>query len=144
VQTLQTLPGIGSFLSYQLAIDLCYSQHWNFDEDDYTQAGPGALRGIAKCFESTGEATPSQVIQWMVEHQEQEFARLGLTAATLFGRRLHAIDCQGLFCETDKYCRVRFPKLTSGRVRMKSAYSPSTQPSIPYLFPPKWGLSPTQ
>jgi len=41
----------------------------------------------------------------MVEHRDAEFARFGLSFNGLWGRRLQAIDCQGLFFETDKYCR---------------------------------------
>ena len=42
------LPLIGNFMAYQLAIDLNYSDVFNFDENDFTIAGPGALRGIKK------------------------------------------------------------------------------------------------
>ena len=41
----------------------------------------------------------------MVDQQEAEFQRLDLPYSGLFGQPLHAVDCQGLFCETDKYCR---------------------------------------
>jgi hypothetical protein len=137
---LHTYPMMGDFMSYQTAIDLNYSDIINFDENDFTKAGPGALRGIAKCFESLGDYTPEEVIMWMVAHQDEEFARLGLPFHGLFGRKLHAIDCQGLFCEADKYCRVAVPELTSARKRIKARFSP--QPSSPVLFfPPKWGIN---
>lgn len=137
--TLQELPMIGPFMAYQLAIDLNYSALFDFDEDDFTIAGPGALRGIAKCFLNINRADTSKIIQWMVIHQEEEFARLGLSFQSLFGRRLHAIDCQGLFCETDKYARAKFPELVSNRKRIKAQYTP-VQESITYFYPPKWGL----
>ena len=49
----------------------------------------------------------------MVEHQQAEFERLGFEFNGLYGRPLHAIDCQGLFCELDKYCREAVPELRS-------------------------------
>jgi hypothetical protein len=133
-------PMIGPFMGYQLAIDLNYSEHLAFSEDDFTMPGPGAQRGLRKVFSDFGGHTPQQLIMRMVERQEEEFERLGLEFHTLFGRRLHAIDCQGLFCETDKYARVAFPELTSARVRIKQEFR-SAGPLTAMRFPPKWGLS---
>jgi alpha-glutamyl/putrescinyl thymine pyrophosphorylase clade 1 len=104
--------------------------------------GPGALRGIAKCFEDLGDHSAHEVIHWMVDHQHSEFERLGLEFRSLWGRPLHAIDCQGLFCEVDKYSRVAFPDLRSSRVRIKAKFRPKAALSTPF-FPPKWGLNST-
>ncbi len=76
----------------------------------------------------------------MVEHQGEEFARLGLKFDGLFERPLKAIDCQGLFCETDKYSRAAFPQLKSNRVRIKQEFSPSSSP-LELFFPPKWEIN---
>lgn len=146
VQVLQSFPLMGPFMAYQTAIDLNYSNVLGFSENDYTQAGPGAVRGLKKAFVNLGDYTPSQAIQWMVDRQAHEFKRLGLKFNGLFGRRLHAIDCQGLFCELDKYCREAVPHLSSNRKRIKARFSPSPDPMALY-FPSKWGLSaelPTQ
>jgi hypothetical protein len=53
---------------------------------------------------------------------------------------LHAIDCQGLFCEIDKASRVMFPQLKSDRVRIKQEFRPSPQP-LHLFYPPKWRLN---
>jgi hypothetical protein len=137
---LRSYPLMGDFMSYQIAIDLNYSDHLNFSENDFTKAGPGAQRGIKKVFSSTGSLSPAEVINWMVEHQGDEFSRLGLSFKGLFGRKLHAIDCQGLFCEVDKYCREAAPDLASARTQIKARHTPSAEP-IAYFFPPKWGLA---
>lgn len=139
VRTLEGYPLMGPFMAYQTAVDLNYSELINFSENDYTQAGPGALRGLAKVFEDLGDYTPSEAIQWMVDQQQAEFERLGLPFSGLFGRPLHAIDCQGLFCETDKYCREAAPELASNRTRIKARYRPSKTP-LELFFPPKWRL----
>jgi hypothetical protein len=136
---LKSLPLIGNFMAYQIAIDMNYSTVFDFDEDDFTVAGPGALRGIAKCFEATGTASPADIIRYMVQHQDEEFDRLGLNFQSLGGRKLHAIDCQGLFCEVDKYCRVKFPDIKSNRTRIKASYKPTAAP-IDFFFPPKWKI----
>lgn len=140
VRALEGFPLMGPFMAYQTAIDLNYSELVSFDEDDYTQAGPGALRGLKKAFKDLGDYAPSDAILWMVERQDAEFERLGLPFGGLFGRRLHAIDCQGLFCELDKYCREAVPSLASNRTRIKARFSPARHP-LDLFFPPKWGLS---
>lgn len=137
---LHSYPLMGDFMSYQIAIDLNYSDLIHFSENEFTQAGPGALRGIKKCFIDLGDYTPADIILWMVEHQEEEFARLDLPFNGLWGRPLHAIDAQGLFCETDKYCREAAPELTSARTRIKARFTQSSE-SIELFFPPKWGIN---
>lgn len=134
-------PLMGDFMSYQTAIDLNYSALVNFSENDFTQPGPGALRGIRKCFEDLGDYKPADVIMWMQQHQAEEMDRLGLPFNGLYGRPLHAIDCQGLFCETDKYCREKVPELASARSRIKARFTQNLAP-IQLFFPPKWGISP--
>jgi hypothetical protein len=138
---LHTFPLMGDFMSYQTAIDINYSDLVNFSENEFTKSGPGALRGIKKVFTSTDGHSPEEVIMWMVEHQDEEFARLGYTFTGLFGRKLHAIDAQGLFCETDKYCRQALPELASARVRIKSKFTENPTP-VELFFPPKWQITP--
>ncbi|HET7121152.1 MAG TPA: nucleotide kinase domain-containing protein [Solirubrobacterales bacterium] len=137
---LTAYPGIGPFLGYQIAIDLNYSAELDFDENEFTVAGPGALRGIEKVFSDTAGQSPENLIMRMVERQEEEFARLGLKFDGLFDRPLKAIDCQGLFCETDKYSRVAFPQLKSNRVRIKQEFAPSNS-RLELFFPPKWEIN---
>lgn len=140
VEHIQSYPLMGAFMAYQTAIDLNYSPALSFDEDDYTQAGPGALRGLKKAFSDLGDYTPRDAIHWMVDRQDKEFERLDLPFRGLWGRPLHAIDCQGLFCELDKYCREAVPELVSERSRIKAKFSP-TDARIDFFFPPKWGLN---
>lgn len=135
-------PLIGKFMAYQLATDLNYTPVIDFDEDSFTMAGPGAERGIAKCFESTGGLSNEYVIRWMVDMQEVELEKRGfdLNDVYLFGQRqLKNIDAQNCFCETDKICRVKFPELASDRTRIKSSFTPVNDP-IAYAYPPKWGI----
>lgn len=138
-EMLKSYPLIGDFMAYQIAIDLNYSDVLAFSENDFTSAGPGALRGIEKVFLYRDSVKPDQVVMHMVENQEKAFADLGLTFNGLKGRKLQAIDCQGLFCEVDKYCRVAFPLLKSERVQIKNKFKPDSRP-LPLFLPPKWNL----
>jgi hypothetical protein len=136
-ELLHGYPLLGDFMSYQIAIDLNYTPYINFSENDFTKAGPGARRGIAKAFTDTGGRSPEAIIQWMVEHQAEEFERLALAFPGLGGRPLQAIDAQGLFCEVDKYCREAAPELKSARSRIKTKYQ-TRGPLRPPFLPPKW------
>lgn len=140
-ETLVSYSGLGPFLAFQYTIDLNYSDLMCFDENDFVVAGPGAKDGIRKCFGRQASGIETEVIRYMVASQDEHFGRLGLTFPGLFGRSLHLIDAQNLFCEVDKYARVRHPEVAgiSGRSRIKQKYSPGKSLSTP-AFPKRWRL----
>jgi hypothetical protein len=135
-------PSIGPFLAFQYTIDLNYSGMLDFNESDFVVAGPGALDGIAKCFEDLGGRTPEEVIHIVTNDQESAFRSLGIDFESLFGRLLQPIDCQNLFCELSKYARVAHPEVTgtSERKRIKQTYRHVSGPLSPPFLPPRWGL----
>jgi alpha-glutamyl/putrescinyl thymine pyrophosphorylase clade 1 len=138
---LRAFPLIGPFMAYQLAIDLNYGPDLAFGEDDFTVPGPGAVRGLAKVFENLGDHSPQSAVHWLVEQQATISDELGIAPPRLYGRPLHAIDCQNLLCELDKYARVKFPHLRSDRRRIKQAFAPAGELPEPF-FPPRWALRP--
>ena len=146
LQQLYTLllsyPTIGPFLAYQYAIDINYSDCIDFGESDFTQPGPGALGGISKCFSNVPKGREREVIEYMHDIQQDAFESQGLEFKTLWGRPLQYIDIQNLFCEVDKYARVKHPDIkgNSDRTRIKRKFKPSQDP-IEYFYPPKWGIN---
>jgi len=141
-EILKGYPGLGDFLAYQLLIDINYSPILNFSESEFVVAGPGAKGGISKCFKDTAGLSNIEVIKFMTDRQEREFDRLGLSFQTLWGRRLQLIDCQNIFCEVDKYARVKHPDIKgdSKRVKIKQIFKPNSK-HIDFWFPPKWGIN---
>jgi hypothetical protein len=141
-EILLAYPSLGDFLAYQFITDVNYSEITDFSEMEFVVPGPGAMDGIRKCFTDQGGLNGPEIIRLMAELQQAEFDRLGLKFRTLWGRRLQLIDCQNLFCEVDKYCRVRYPDLAghSGRTRIKQRFTPTTT-GLTYWYPPKWGLN---
>lgn len=133
-------PTLGKFLAFQFAIDINYSELCNFDENEFVVAGPGAIRGIKKCFSDIGKNKPEEVIKIITEIQHEEFERLGINFKNLWGRDLKQIDCQNLFCEFDKYSRVAFPEYSklTGNSKIKQKYKNDNKEKIDYFFPPKW------
>lgn len=85
----------------------------------------------------------TDVIRYITDRQEQEFERLGISFKSLWGRPLQLIDCQNLFCETDKYSRVAHPEVNgiSNRTRIKQLYTNTYRTPTCYFFPPKWNLN---
>ena len=134
---------IGEFLAFQYAVDINYSELCDFSEMDFVKAGPGAKRGIEKCFSNFKNYTYEDIIRYVADVQEKEFERLGLEFKTLYGRPMQLIDCQNVFCEIDKYSRVAFPEYneSSNRTRIKQQYIFENKPAIDFMFPPKWGLN---
>lgn len=141
-EILKQFPGFGDFLAYQLLIDINYSPILNFSESEFVVPGPGAKGGISKCFEYTAGLNYAEIIKFVTDRQEQEFQRLGLCFQTLWSRPLQLIDCQNLFCEVDKYARVKHPDIKgdSERVKIKQMYKKNSL-EIDYWFPPKWNIN---
>jgi hypothetical protein len=141
-EVLLDFPAIGPFLAYQYLIDLNYAAEMPFSEGEFVVPGPGARDGIRKCFGCAADGIESEVIAYMADTQEEQFARLGLTFGGLMGRPLQLIDCQNLFCEVDKYARVAHPEVrgVSNRNRIKQSYRRDAEP-VTAWFPPKWGLA---
>ena len=134
-------PTLGPFLAFQYAVDLNYTTLMNHSERDFVVAGPGALDGLSKCFESLGDYSPEDTIVWLSDMQMEEFSRYNLDFDGLWGRPLQPIDVQNLLCEVSKYTRATHPdvKGRSGRKRIKQKFR-MTGPLPKPHFPPKWGL----
>jgi hypothetical protein len=147
------------FIGMQHLTDINYSEVIDFDEDDFILPGPGALQGIEKCFAYGREPTvleAVEVIEACVAEQDDFFQYFGFQPVRLQGkRRLHLIDCQNLFCECDKYARVKYPgvlttaeaKKAAEAARANKTFTPrikqTLKPTGPLpapFFPPKWGI----
>ena len=141
-ELIREYPTIGDFLAYQYITDLNYSPLTSFSEMEFVVPGPGALGGVRKCFSDPGGLTESELIKVVTERQEQEFDSLGLSFKSLWGRPLQLIDCQNLFCEVDKYARVKHPEFSrpGDRTRIKQRFKPTVVPIKPW-YPPKWRIN---
>lgn len=130
---------IGSFLAFQYAIDINYSELCDFSEMSYVVAGPGAKRGISKCFD-LAKPNYEEIIRFVAENQDIIMEKYDLNFHKLYDRPLQLIDCQNIFCEIDKYSRVAFPDLNTTECnRIKQKFTANNN-KIEYFFPPKWNL----
>ena len=139
---LRRYDSIGDFLAYQYITDLNYSSHLAFSEQEFVVPGPGALRGLRKCFTDSDGLSDCYLLHWTLDRQHIEFESRGLSWGGLWGRELQLIDIQNLFCEVDKYTRVAMPELAqfaTGK-RIKQRYRPDPS-HLTAWFPPKWGIN---
>ena len=139
---LLSYPMIGPFLAYQLTTDINYSTIIDFPETEFVIAGPGAIDGVAKCFQHSVGLSPEEIIIFVTREQDYFFDLYEINFKSLWGRPLQLIDCQNLFCEISKYSRVAFPDVvgTNNRKKIKQLFKP-TWKTIDYFFPPKWSLN---
>jgi hypothetical protein len=142
-EALRGYPSLGPFLAFQFAIDLNYSELVNFSEMDFVVAGPGARNGIKKCFPDFARFGAEAIIRAVTVSANEQFAKRGLSFGGLWGRPLQLIDIQNVFCEVDKYSRVKHPTIagTTTRNRIKQRYLPSNE-ILSQWYPPKWKLKP--
>ena len=87
------------------------------------------------------DETHLKVIEKSLDDIFKEFEKRGYKFKTLFGRKLQLIDCQNLFCETDKYTRIYCPEISStqNRIKIKQIYTPNLI-KFDIFLPPKWGV----
>ncbi|EAU87535.2 hypothetical protein CC1G_11207 [Coprinopsis cinerea okayama7 len=140
-----SFPGMGDFTTYQLMLNLSYTNVLNFHRNDFTIAGLGAISGLNKMFgRSFSEAYADdkgfaeQVLRYLAEAQDEHFQRLGLEFSGLGPEKLgmDLSDIEHTVCEVDKYCRKAHPQLKAKRMTIKHEYKPVTTPSgIPVPYP---------
>ena len=119
---LQSVAGLGKFLSMQIITDWTYLQP---EEPDlsFVVAGPGARRGAALL---NPNIKPEQVIAEM--HADW----VGHPFIALAGRSLSPMDVQNTFCEFGKYVKER------ANPRKKSAYRPAHPGIQSRVILPAW------
>jgi alpha-glutamyl/putrescinyl thymine pyrophosphorylase clade 1/Chromo (CHRromatin Organisation MOdifier) domain len=141
-------PGMGEFNTYQLLVNLSYTNILNFHRNDFVVAGCGAISGLTKMFGPSfknqykeDKSFAETVLRWLTDHQEVYFERLGLEFSGLGPDRLplDVSDLEHSTCELDKYCRKAHPNIkgTSKSFRIKQVFNPKSPPSEPVL-PKAW------
>lgn len=144
-----SFPGMGTFNSYQLLLNLSYSSVLNFSGNDFVVPGIGAVSGLKKLFGSSIDRAmkknphfQTEVLRWMMETQDEHFRRLGLEFSGLGPEKLpmELADIEHAVCEVDKYARKMHPSIKSGgrtELRRKFMPSPDPYPPVP-IFPDAW------
>ncbi|THU93856.1 hypothetical protein K435DRAFT_757117 [Dendrothele bispora CBS 962.96] len=152
---IESLPGMGPFNTFQLLLNLSYSDIIHFSNMDFVVPGLGAVSGLVKLFGSSitqakvdDPDVEVAVIRWLANHQTEHFDRLKLKPPRLGpkARLMELADIEHALCEVDKYCRLAHPEImgTSNRKEFRRRYKMSDDPypAIPVL--PKAWSNPTR
>lgn len=111
------MDGFGSFLSYQVMVDLTYPLKveggrglLRVDPEEWARAGPGATRGLRLL--GSSQKTDLSTMKWLASSQASEFERLNVQFPFLrdeAGRRvpISLPNIQNCLCEFYKYSKIR-------------------------------------
>lgn len=115
---LKSLPGIGLFLAYQIAVDLGYWNSEYYDESIHVVAGPGCRAGINWIFTNRHNMTYEECIEYLVNIQAKKFQELGVDPKVLFedqdDDQLNLMAMENCLCEISKYLKAFY---NTGRPR---------------------------
>ena len=95
--TIIAINGIGSFLAYQVWVDLTYIPEFDLNEDDFTVAGPGCRLGIDMLVEDRDGMTHEEVIFHIRDNQHALDLDIDF--------QLTVMDIENIFCEFSKYTK---------------------------------------
>ena len=113
--------------------------HFNFPEEDWAVAGPGACDGLMRIFGKEVRGSESLSITWLWENQHEYWNQLSLTPPLRHptNQGVSAVDIEHALCEFDKYCRKKYPSTLTRRTTIKTRFVPSREPYTGNL-PKKW------
>jgi len=109
---LLSMPGIGTFLSYQIFVDFTYINEFPFSENEFVIAGPGCIRGLNLLFEYFDNLDYEEALFWLRDNQEDILSQFNYNPKELFSdlpmgdRILNIMSLENCMCEFSKYFRT--------------------------------------
>lgn len=114
---LSSFKGIGSFLSYQMFVDMTYIQEFPFTEHQFVVSGPGCARGLNWLFQDKDGMTDEECLFWFTQNQfhiaDQHNEEWNMSSLFHFlppsEQHYTLMDMENSgACEIDKRCRTIF------------------------------------
>ena len=129
---LDNLPGVGTFMAHQIAVDMNYVK--GFDENNTGPVGPGAYSGfrlLMSEYQQQGaqmcEFTAAWALHW-------EALTEGYNWCPIPGRDLTAVDIEHALCEFSKYARHAADPAKYNL----HAFNPREDGLKAFIFPESW------
>ena len=94
---INAINGVGSFLAYQMWVDLTYITEFEQNEDYFTVAGPGCRLGIDMLMEDRDGMTHEEAIFHIRDNQHALDLDIDF--------QLTVMDIENIFCEFSKYTK---------------------------------------
>ena len=107
-EALESCPGLGRFLAYQIFVDFTYIPAFPFSENEFVVAGPGCKKGLRYLFSNTDGLTDEELLFWLRDNQKRVLGDLTriLTDLPMNERTLSVMSLQNCMCEFSKYIRT--------------------------------------
>jgi len=126
-ELLNSVPGLGQFIAYQIFVDYTYIPDFPFSENEFTIAGPGCQRGIDFMFKDKDGMTYEECIFWCRDNLVEEWKKRGweydlnelFDHLPEYDRCLNVMMLENSFCELSKYTKAK-----KGLGRPKNNYKP--------------------
>lgn len=96
--SLISLPGIGSFLAYQIFVDFTYIDDFPFSEEEFTIAGPGCISGLKLLFSDFDDLSYEELLFWLRD-------KIKLLDGN--NSPLSVMSLENCMCEFSKYWRAK-------------------------------------
>lgn len=108
------LKAIGTFLAYQMLVDLAYCPECPVSENEFVVAGPGCKNGLKLLFENKDGMTPEECLFWVRDNWDSMIDYFGIDwkPEEIFWdfppeeQRLSVMALQNCFCELYKFDRA--------------------------------------
>lgn len=127
-EVLCSYSGLGSFLSYQMFVDMTYIKEFPFSENEFTVAGPGCRTGLNYLFEDRDGMSYEECLFWLRDNLQRVcLEELGKTLDPTeifwdlepYDQCFNVMSLENCFCELSKYIRAK-----EGTGRPRKTYKP--------------------
>ena len=124
--------GYGGFTSYELVCDLSYLPYIKYDDDQWANAGPGAMRGLNRLFPGIGKNKEECLkhMYFLRDNQEMFLKKYNFPFFEWPGRlTMRAIEHS--LCELSKYAKAYYQE---GRPRNHYRGTPENMEELKYVI----------
>lgn len=112
--TLNSTPGFGSFLAYQIWVDMTYCPECPVSENEFVIAGPGCKEGLKLLFDKKDGMTPEECLFWLRDNWYDLLFQYDIywNGDELFPdvpnreRYMNVMSLENCCCEISKYHRA--------------------------------------
>lgn len=110
----KTVPGLGSFLAYQIFVDITYCPECTVSENEFVVAGPGCKEGLKLLFQKRAGLSPEELLFWLRDNWNSLCNEYNIEwdVDEIFpdipeqDRYMNVMSLQNCFCELSKYHRA--------------------------------------
>jgi hypothetical protein len=111
---LNSIPGFGSFLAYQMWVDMTYCPECPVSENEFVVAGPGCKEGIKLLFDKRDGMTPEECLFWLRDNWYELLFEYDIywNGDEMFPdvpnreRYMNVMSLENCCCEISKYYRA--------------------------------------